>query len=90
MAENSNPTPANLTSLELTVYEAVEEIQGIKHYNGQQPDYALLPEVYNFLRPESPEGFERDALSALRSLYRRGLITFHQTVNKIPMFGVKE
>lgn len=75
---------------ESLAYEAVEEIQGITRDSGRSPDFALINEVYNFLRPELPQGFESGVLDALRALYRRGLIEFHQTVNGIPMFGIKE
>lgn len=79
-----------LTDSEKTALEAVADIQEMKRDGGQTPDYALLPEVYNFLRPELPAGFEADILKSLCALYRRGLIEFHQTVNGIPMFGIKE
>lgn len=79
-----------LTPDERTAYEAVDEIQGIKREYRQVPDYAMLPEIYNFLRPELPAGFEQPILNALRSLYRRGLISYHSTVNGIPMFGIKQ
>lgn len=78
-----------LTEIERTTYEAVSEIQGIKHDNGQAPGFAMLFEVYNFLRPEMGVGVESQVLGALRTLYRRGLVEFHQTVNGIPMFGIK-
>ena len=37
---------------ERLAYEAVKEIQDIKNGNGQRPDFAVLFEVYNYLRPE--------------------------------------
>lgn len=83
-------TAMELTDSEKAALEAVADIQEMKRDGGQTPDYALLPEVYNFLRPELPAGFEADILKSLRALYRRGLIEFHQTVNGIPMFGIKE
>lgn len=79
-----------LTDSENAAYGAVKEIQEMKHDSGLQPDYAMLYEVYNFLRPELPNGFEQSILESLRMLYRRGLIVFHKSVNGIPMFGVKE
>lgn len=77
--------PADIDTL---VLEAVEEIQTIKCDTARHPDYALLPEVHNFLRPELPEGFEPAVLSSLRTLYRRGIIEHHRNVNGIPMFGI--
>lgn len=80
----------DLSPIEQLVYEAVSEIQGIQRDNKQVPDFALLYEVYNFLRPEMDAGFENKALGALRTLYLRGLLAYHLTVNKIPMFGIKQ
>lgn len=77
-----------LTDNERNAYEAVAEIQDIKRAGGQMPDYAILHEVYNQLRPELPAGFESAILRALRTLYRRGLIEYHRTVNGTPMFGI--
>ncbi len=79
-----------LTETERISLEAVGEIQGIKRESGRAPDFAMLHEVYNFLRPELPQGFEGAVLGALRTLCRRGLIEVHQTVNLIPMFGIKQ
>lgn len=87
MAENN--AEAELTATERLVYDAVDEIQSIKRDNGRSPDFAMLHEVYNFLRPEMGGGFEGEALGALRTLHRRGLIEYRVTVNKIPMFGIK-
>lgn len=78
----------DLTCDEGLAYEAVREIQEIKRDNRQRPDYALLFEVYNYLRPELAEGFEGKILQALRCLYRKGLIVFHKNVNGVPMFGI--
>lgn len=80
----------NLSNIETLVYEAVQEIQEIKRDNRIAPDLALLPEVYNFLRPELGSGYEEEALGALRTLYRRGLIVYQYNISKIPMFGIKE
>lgn len=79
---------SELTIDEQRAYEAVAEIQDIKRAGGQMPDYAILHEVYNQLRPELPAGFESAILRALRTLYRRGLIEYHRTVNGTPMFGI--
>ena len=81
---------AELTTNEQHAYEAVAYIQGVKREYGREPHYAMLHEVYNQLRPELPSGFESAILQALRTLYRRGLIEHHRTVNGMPMFGVKE
>lgn len=78
-----------LTDYERSAYEAIREIQEIKADNGKGPCYAILFEVYNQLRHELPAGFETQILQALRTLYRRGLIEFRQTLNGIPMFGIK-
>lgn len=79
-----------LTETERITLDAVVEIQGIKRESGRSPDFAMLHEVYNFLRPELLQGFEGAVLGALRNLCRRGLIDFHQNVNGVPMFGVKQ
>lgn len=80
----------DLSEIESVVYDAVDEIQGMKRDSGQVPDFALIFEVCNFLRPELPQGFESDVMGALRSLYCRGMIEYHQNVNGVPMFGVKQ
>lgn len=79
-----------LSSDERLAFEAVEEIQSMKRDNRREPDYAMIFEVYNFLRPELPAGFEPSILEALRNLYRKNLIVHHKNINGIPMFGVKE
>lgn len=79
-----------LTKYEQITLEAIDEIQGVKREYRQVPDYAQLHEVYNYLRPELPSGFEPQVFGALRSLCRRGLIECHVTVNKLPMFGIKD
>lgn len=63
------------------LYDTVEEIQTIKHDNGQSPDFAAMPEVFNSLHAE--------LLENLRQLCRDGLLECHQTVNGIVMFGIK-
>lgn len=73
---------SGLTPMERIVLQTIEDIQDIKRGNMQHPDLAKQEEIYNSLKVE--------ALEALRSLYRRGLITFNKTVNGIPMFGIKE
>lgn len=78
-----------MTADEQLVYDAVEEIQGIKKDSMQSPDFATLTEVYNFLRPELPSGFEATVLQTLRTLCRKCKITYRMTVNGIPMFGIK-
>lgn len=86
----NNDNNMNMTTDESLAFEAVKEIQGMKRDYKRFPDYATIHEVYNSLRHELPEGFEESILNALRSLYRRGLITHHSTVNGVPMFGIKE
>lgn len=78
-----------MTADEQLVYDAVEEIQGIKKDSLQSPDLAMLTEVYNFLRPELPSGFEATVLQALRTLCRKCEIMYRMTVNGTPMFGIK-
>lgn len=79
----------DITDVERLTYEAVEEIQGIKHDNGQFPDYAILSEVYNYMRPELSHNVEKSTLDALRVLYKRGMIEFHRNINGTLMFGIK-
>lgn len=67
--------------LEYMVYDAINEIQGIKRDSNRQPDYATKEEIFNFLRS--------DIMDALRKLYRKELIEFHKTVNGVEMFGIK-
>lgn len=78
-----------MEDLEKVVLDAIEEIQGIKTDTGQSPNYVFIAEVYNFLRPELPQGFESSVLQCLRVLCRKGLISYSLTVNGAVMFGVK-
>ena len=71
-----------LTEFESLVYDSVCSRQIMKREDGQVPDYVMFDEICNGLRAE--------ALEVLRSLYRKGLIEHHQTVNGIPMFGIKQ
>ena len=71
-----------LTPVQQMAYDAVREIVDIKQGNNQAPALASLTEVNNM--------FHAEILEALRELYRRGLITHHTSINKIPMFGIKE
>ena len=73
---------AQLSDIQRLTYDAVKEIVDIKRGGGQAPAFASLTEVNNF--------FHVEILEALRELYRRGLITHHTSINKIPMFGIKE
>lgn len=72
-------TPSDIQRL---TYDAVKEIVDIKRGSDQASAFASLTEVNNF--------FHVEILEALRELYRRGLITHHTSINKIPMFGIKE
>ena len=72
-------TPSEIQRL---TYDAVKEIVDIKRGSDQAPAFASLTEVNNF--------FHVEILEALRELYRRGLITHHTSINKIPMFGIKD
>lgn len=69
-----------MTHLENLVYETIFEIQSIKRGNSQFPDLALKTEIYNSIKIE--------ILEALRSLYRRHIISFSRNVNGIEMFGI--
>lgn len=71
-----------LSDIQRLTYDAVKEIVDIKRGSDRAPAFASLTEVNNF--------FHVEILEALRELYRRGLITHHTSINKIPMFGVKE
>lgn len=79
-----------MTEDERLVYDAVKEIQGMKNDSNIQPDYAILFEIFNYLRHETPDNFESNILQTLRTLYRKGFIEFHKNVNGVPMFGIKE
>ena len=79
-----------LSEYERIVYDAVKEIQEIKTESRQEPNMALLFEVYNFVRPELNEGCEKDVLTTLRVLYRKGLIIFRKNLNGIPMFAIND
>lgn len=73
---------SNLTPLQSIVYDVVDEIQGIKRDNKQDPNYATIDEVMNSLKQE--------VLQQLREMYKGGLITFQRTVNGVAMFGIKQ
>ena len=62
-------------------YDTVVEILGIKR-GTVEPCMAHINEIRNSLNVELME--------ALRTLYRRGLLTYHIDINKNPMFGLKE
>ena len=79
-----------LSEYERIVYDAVKEIQEIKTESRQEPNMALLFEVYNFVRPELNEDCEKDVLTTLRVLYRKGVITFRKNLNGIPMFAIND
>lgn len=67
--------------LQSILLAAVEEIQGIKHDNGQSPDFATFDEVFNSVKVEMTE--------ALRELCRQHKLEYHKNVNGIISFGVK-
>lgn len=62
-------------------YDTVVEILDIKR-GTVEPCMAHINEIRNSLNVELME--------ALRTLYRRGLLTYHIDINKNPMFGLKE
>lgn len=79
-------------TLDQQIFDAISEIQGIKRDSRLFPDYAMMPEVFNFLRPEYGERFENmeaDLKEGIRRLCRAKRIEWHMTVNGILMFGVR-
>lgn len=70
-----------LNDMQRLTYEFLKEVVDIKRGDGIAPAYASLNEIHNM--------FHVEILEALRELYRRGLITHHTSINKIPMFGLK-
>lgn len=58
--------------------EAVE----VRKALGRFPESAPFTELMNSAKVE--------ILEALRRLYRKDKVTYHETVNGIPMFGVRE
>lgn len=49
---------------------------------GTVPTVARFSEIMNSAKVEM--------LEALRRLYRKGLISYHDSVNGVPMFGIRE
>lgn len=79
-------------TLDQQIFDAISEIQGIKRDSHLSPDYAMMPEVFNFLRPEYGERFETmeaDLKEGIRRLCRAKRIEWHMTVNGVLMFGVR-
>lgn len=79
-------------TLDQQIFDAISEIQGIKRDSHLFPDYAMMPEVFNFLRPEYGERFEAmeaDLKEGIRRLCRVKRIEWHMTVNGVLMFGVR-
>lgn len=71
-----------LTQVEQMTLDTISEIQSIKRDGGKASDFATLIEIENSFKIEIKE--------AINSLYRKGRVEWHKTVNGIPMFGVKE
>lgn len=72
----------DMPDMELMAYEAVREIQEMKKDGGLHPDLATKTEIFNSIQVE--------VMEALRSLFRKGMITFHRNVNGLEMFGIRE
>lgn len=71
------------------VIEALAEMQGMKRDSGRFPDFAMLDELVNFLRPEFPGLQPSQVLESLRRLYRAGMVEHHRTVNGHLMLGAR-
>ena len=69
------------SDIQRLTFDIVKEIVETKRGN-VAPAYASLIEIHNM--------FHVEILEALRTLYRRGLLTYHIDINKNPMFGLKE
>ncbi len=81
-----------MTDIERMVFETIAEIQGSKRESGRFPDYAMMEEVLNSLRPKLGPRFDslkEEAVGALRKLCREKRIEYHLTINKLLMFGIK-
>lgn len=79
-------------AIDQQLFDTISEIQGMKRDSHLFPDYAMMPEVFNFLRPEYGERFETmeaDLKEGIRRLCRAKRIEWHMTVNGVLMFGVR-
>lgn len=74
------PGMTDLTPMESIAFELIDEIQTRHREESAAPDYATMREVTDMM--------EDEMRSALRNLYRRGLIEYHATVNGMPMFSL--
>lgn len=71
------------------VFEALNEIQGIKVDTHKFPSMAFAEEIVNFLTPEYPDINKQMVINQLRELYKENKIEHNKTVNGQSMFGVK-
>lgn len=77
--------------LEYTLYDTIAEIQDMKRFGKVHPDYALLTEIHNSLKPEYGDNLDSmkpQILEALRNLYRAKLVMSYKTVNGVLMFDI--
>lgn len=71
-----------MTQLERLIYDAITERQQMNEETGKSPTYVTMPEVINALAVEIRE--------ALNRLVTENLLEWHQTVNGVRMFGIKD
>ncbi len=70
-----------LTPLEQIVLDTIEEIQSIKRDRGVAPRFATMLEVSN--------SFNVDLKEAINSLIRKDRLEWHENINGVPLFGIK-
>lgn len=70
------------------VFEALNEIQGIKVDTHKFPSMVFAEEIVNFLTPEYPDVNKQMVIIQLRELYKENKIEHNKTVNGQSMFGV--
>lgn len=68
--------------MEERVFDIISEIIDVKKSTGRVPSVASLTEITNSIMIEVKE--------AINSLYRAGKITWHENVNGVKMFSIKE
>lgn len=71
-----------MTQLERMIFNAVSERQQMNRTARRSPDFATMPEIMNALAVEVKESLNR--------LVNDNLLEWHQNINGVRMFGIKE